>query len=153
VPEFVPALVMATALLVRPEVDIEAAKVVWQAYDQLKKFLLADPACYDEIEGSREMNRTGATRLAIPFGLSIEERGVDEKEFEEDARFIVRIRVSKGGRYVDGIGSSRLSEIPATTKNGKPVPLAQREHFALTRAWTRGAKRALADMLGGTEAE
>jgi len=153
-PGLVPASQMATALLITPEVDIHKAEVVWKAFREFREFILKDPACADDIEGSREMNRTGATRLAIPFGLSIEERSIDEKWFDDgDCRFIVRIRVSKGQRFVDGIGSSRLSEIPEKTKKGGAVPLAQREHFAMTRAWTRGAKRALADILGGSEAE
>ena len=100
------------------------------------------------------MNRTGATRLAVPFGLSIEERGIEEGRVELadeaawDYRFRVRVRVSKGGRFVDGIGSCRLSEI-----SEKAGDLSRREHFALTKAWTRATKRAIADILGGTEAE
>lgn len=167
-PEFVPASEMASALLVTPVVSIEQAKQVWESFKAFKAFILQDEACYDDIEGSREMNRTGATRLAIPFGLSIEERSVDEKTFasdkgKSDTRFIVRVRVSKGQRFVDGVGSARLSEIPEFTrekrlKDGrvipvKEVPLGQREHFAYTRAFTRADKRAIADLLGGTEAE
>ena len=35
----------------------------------------------------------------------------------------------------------------------RPGDLSRREHFALTKAWTRATKRAIADILGGTEAE
>jgi hypothetical protein len=45
-------------------------------------------------------------------------------------------------------GSCRLSEI-----NEKAGNLFRREHYALTKAWTRATKRAIADILGGTEAE
>jgi len=100
------------------------------------------------------MNRTGATRLAVPFGLSIEDRGLEEGSVQDaetgswDYRFRVRVRVLKGARFVDGIGSCRLSEIDA-----KAGDISRREHFAMTKAWTRAAKRAIADILGGTEAD
>jgi hypothetical protein len=165
-PEFISGTAAISPFLVRPEVGIEEAKKVWEAFKEFKTYLLSDKECYDEIEGSKEMNRTGATRLAIPFGLSIEERSIEETQFsgEKDARFIVRVRVSKGARFVDAIGTARLSEIPEKTKEkGRPgeqnyrppkdVTLGQREHFAYTRAWTRAAKRGIADLLGGTEAE
>jgi hypothetical protein len=61
--------------------------------------------------------------------------------------------VGKGGRYVDGVGSASLSEIPERTKKGGEVPVGQRLHFAMTRADSRARKRAIADLLGGTEAE
>lgn len=143
-----------TDLVVSPEIGLDQAKRIWNTFLQFRDTILRDPACYDEIEGSREMNRTGATRLAVPFGLSIEERGIEEGRVEVadeatwDYRFRVRVRVSKGGRFVDGVGSCRLSEI--SEKSGD---LSRREHFALTRAWTRATKRAIADVLGGTEAE
>lgn len=140
-------------LLVLPEVSIEQAKKVWEAYQDFRSFILKDPACYDEIEGSKEMNRTGATRLAVPFGLSIQQDGMDEERLGDDARFVVHVRVGKGDRWVGGIGLCRLSEIAEKTKKGQPVPLGQREHFALARAWTRAVKRGIADILGGTEAD
>ncbi len=155
--------------IVRPVVDLEVAKEIWNRFLEIKRVLLDDPACYDIIEGEREMNRTGATRLATAFGLSVEVVRVDEIDCLDDKRsadhrFIVRIRVSKGARYVDGLASCRLSEIPAMTrpkgKVGDPdyrppkaVPYSQREHFAMTRASTRATKRAIADIVGGTEAE
>ena len=146
--------VVTAALVVRPEIGIGEAKTVWNAFLELRDVILADPACFDEIDGHREMNRTGATRLALPFGLSIEDRGVEEGRVELadsgefDYRYRVRVRVSKGARFVDGIGSCRLSEI-----SEKAGDLSRREHFALTKAWTRAAKRAIADILGGTEAD
>ncbi len=141
-------------LVVSPVIGLEDAKRIWNTFLEFRDTILRDPACYDEIEGVREMNRTGATRLAVPFGLSIENRGIDEGRVELadegtwDYRFRVRVRVSKGGRFVDGIGSCRLSEISEKAGN-----LSRREHFALTKAWTRAAKRAIADILGGNEAE
>jgi hypothetical protein len=146
-------------LVVSAEINLEDAKRVWNQFLELKSFLLEDPACFDVIAGRKEMNRTGATRLALPFGLSMEEREISESRVEDadtheiDYRFIVRVRASKGGRFADGIGSCRLSEIEAVTKKGEPIPISQREHFALTRASTRARKRAIADILGGTEAE
>lgn len=143
-----------TDLVVSPEIGLDQAKRIWNTFLQFRDTILRDPACVDEIEGSREMNRTGATRLAVPFGLSIEERGIEEGRVELadeatwDYRFRVRVRVSKGGRFVDGVGSCRLSEI-----SEKAGDLSRREHFALTKAWTRATKRAIADILGGTEAE
>lgn len=145
---------VTAALVVRPEIGIGEAKTVWNSFLELRDVILSDPACFDEIEGHREMNRTGATRLALPFGLSIEDRGVEEGRVELadsgefDYRYRVRVRVSKGARFVDGIGSYRLSEI-----SEKAGDLSRREHFALTKAWTRAAKRAIADILGGTEAD
>ncbi len=146
--------VTSAALVVRPELDLAAARSLWNAYLTFRDTILSDPACYDEIGDRKEMNRTGATRLAVPFGLSIEDRGLEEGAVQDaetgtwDYRFRVRVRVSKGQRFVDGIGSCRLSEID--TKAGD---LSRREHFALTKAWTRAAKRAIADILGGTEAD
>ena len=145
---------VAAALVVRPEIGTGEAKAVWNAFLELRDVILSDSACFDEIDGHREMNRTGATRLALPFGLSIEDRGVEEGRVELadsaefDYRYRVRVRVSKGARFVDGIGSCRLSEI-----SEKAGDLSRREHFALTKAWTRAAKRAIADILGGTEAD
>jgi hypothetical protein len=148
------AFATTAALVVSPIIGIEQAKRIWNTFLEFRDAILRDPACYDQIEGSREMNRTGATRLAVPFGLSIEERGIEEGRVElaDDAtwdyRFRVRVRVCKGARFVDGIGSCRLSEI-----SEKAGDLSRREHFALTKAWTRATKRAIADILGGTEAE
>ncbi|MGI0053056.1 MAG: hypothetical protein ACRECR_02195, partial [Thermoplasmata archaeon] len=145
---------LAAALVVRPEIGIGEAKTVWNAFLELRDVILSDPACFDEIDGHREMNRTGATRLALPFGLSIEDRGVEEGRVELadsgefDYRYRVRVRVSNGARFVDGIGSCRLSEV-----SQKAGDVSRREHFALTKAWTRAAKRAIADILGGTEAD
>jgi len=142
------------ALVVRPELDLAQSKALWNAYLEFRDVILSDPACFDEISGRKEMNRTGATRLALPFGLSVEEKGVDEGAVQNaedgtwDYRFRVRVRVSKGARFVDGIGSCRLSEI-----DPKAGDLSKREHFALTKAWTRASKRAIADILGGTEAD
>ena len=141
-------------LVVSPVIGLDQAKRIWNTFLEFRDAILRDPACYDEIEGAREMNRTGATRLAVPFGLSIEERGIEEGRVELaaeaawDYRFRVQVRVSKGARFVDGIGSCRLSEI-----SDKAGDLSRREHFALTKAWTRATKRAIADILGGTEAE
>jgi hypothetical protein len=141
-------------LVVSPVIGLEQAKRIWNTFLEFRDTILGDPACYDEIEGVREMNRTGATRLAVPFGLSIEDRGIDEGRVELadegawDYRFRVRVRVSKGGRFVDGVGSCRLSEI-----SEKAGDVSHREHYALTKAWTRATKRAIADILGGTEAE
>lgn len=153
-PEERPESAPAAALIVRPELDLVQAKALWNAYLEFRDVILGDPACFDVIGEKKEMNRTGATRLAVPFGLSIEERGVDEGPVQDagmgewDYRFRVRVRVSKGARFVDGIGSCRLSEIDA-----KAGDTSKREHFALTKAWTRASKRAIADILGGTEAD
>ncbi len=148
------AIASPADLVVSPIVGLDQAKRIWNTFLEFRDTILRDSACYDEIDGSREMNRTGATRLAVPFGLSIEERGIEEGRVELadeatwDYRFRVRVRVSKGSRFVDGIGSCRLSE-----SSEKAGDLSRREHFALTKAWTRAAKRAIADILGGTEAE
>ena len=145
---------LSAVLLVRAETTIEESKSIWNQFLELRDTILSDPACYDDIEGHREMNRTGATRLALPFGLSIEDRGVEEGRVELadsgefDYRYRVRVRVSKGARFVDGIGSCRFSEI-----SEKIEGTSRREHFALTKAWTRATKRAIADILGGTEAD
>lgn len=145
---------VGAVLLVRAEARIEESKTLWNQFLELRDTILSDPACYDEIAGHREMNRTGATRLALPFGLSIEDRGVEEGRVQLadtgdwDYRYRVRVRISKGGRFVDGIGSCRLSGI-----SEKAGDISRREHFALTKAWTRAAKRAIADILGGTEAD
>ncbi len=142
---------VTASLVVRAEVEIEEAKRIWNSFLELRDLILSDPTCYDEIDGHKEMNRTGATRLALPFGLSIAEMGIEEGRVELadsgefDYRYRVRIRVSKGARFVDGIGSCRMSEI-----SEKAGDVSRREHFAMTKAWTRAAKRAIADSLGGT---
>ena len=139
----------AEAYILYPVMRLVEAKKNWNAFLELKNALLDDPACFDLIEGSKEMNRTGATRLATAFGLSMETVRVDEAPMEgSDRRFLVRVRVSKGMRYADGVGTCRISEI-----EGRVGSLSKREHFAVTRAATRAAKRAIADILGGTEAE
>lgn len=148
-----PVAVEHGSSLVAPEIDIETAKRLWNSYLDFRDTILSDPACYDDIDGHREMNRTGATRLALPFGLSIEEISTEEGQVQDgesgsyDYRFKIRVRVSKGARHVDGIGSCRLSEI-----SDKAGDLSRREHFAMTKAWTRATKRAVSDILGGTEA-
>ncbi len=148
-----------TSLVVAPEVDLDVARKLWNAYLEFRDVILSNEACYDIIDGHKEMNRTGASRLALPFGLSIEEREIDEGRVELadsnefDYRFRVRVRVSKGSRFVDGIGSCRLSEIPEAKPPKTPMGISKREHFALTKAWTRATKRAIADILGGTEAD
>lgn len=154
-----PAGVEPALLVVAPEVGIKEAAKLWNTFLEFRDMILSDPACYDVISGRKEMNRTGATRLALPFGLSIEQREIEEGRVELadtgtfDYRYRVRVRVGKGARSVDGIGTCRLSEIAAVTAKGEEVPIGQREHFALTRAWTRATKRAIADILGGTEAD
>jgi hypothetical protein len=151
--------IVAPTSLVAAECGIDRARAIWNDYLRFRELILDDPACYDEIAGHKELNRTGATRLALPFGLSIEERLVEEGRVELadssewDYRFRVRVRVAKGARFVDGIGSCRLSEVPEKTRLGDSIPISQREHFALTKAWTRAMKRAIADILGGTAAE
>ena len=146
-------------LVVAPEVSLEQAKKLWNEYLGFKNVILADPDCADDIAGHREMNRTGATRLATVFGLTVQITEVSEGRVENaetgeyDYRFLLRVRVGKGNRWVDGIASCRLEEIPDRTKKGESVPYSQREHFALTKAQTRAVKRAIADLLGGTEAE
>ena len=146
------AVTSPTDLVVSPVIGLDQAKRIWNTFLEFRDTILRDSACYDEIDGSREMNRTGATRLAVPFGLSIEERGIEEGwvELADEARwdYRFRVRVSKGARFVDGVGSCRLSEI-----SEKAGDLSRREHFALTKAWTRAAKRAIADILGGAVAE
>ena len=148
------AVTNPTDLVVSPVVGLDQAKQIWNTFLEFRDTILRGSSCYDGIDGSREMNRTGATRLAVPFGLSIEERGIEEGRVELadestwDYRFRVRVRVSKGARFVDGVGSCRLSEI-----SEKAGDLSRHEHFALTKAWTRATKRAVADILGGTDAE
>lgn len=142
------ALVPVEAYIVSPVMTVEEAAKGWDIYLRLKGMLLNDPNCYDVIEGSKEMNRTGATRLATAFGLSLDMTNMYEATIDKDRRFIVRVRASRGARYADGVGSCRVSEITMkTASDGK------REHFALGTAYTRAAKRAIADILGGTEAE
>ena len=145
-----------SSLMVRPEVDIQEAKTAWETFKKFRDFILEDPECFDKIGDKKEMNRTGATRLAVPFGLSIEERMVEESMFNKDPeeiRFKVHVRVKKNERFVDGVGSCRVSEIPNKSARGEEIQFSKREHFAYTKAWTRAVKRAIADMLGGTEAE
>lgn len=137
--------------LVQAEVDAEGAKKIWQSALNLIHAVVQDEGAYDTIGDKREINRTGASRLALAFGLSIEERSIDEqipRDDKTDVRYRVRVRVGKGSRFVDGIGSCRLSEIEKSVGD-----VSRREHFALTRAWTRATKRAIADILGGNEAD
>jgi len=145
-------------VLVKSEVDLEGSRQIWIQADVIRDALFQSLACYDEIDGHKELNRTGLMRLALPFGLSIEGKSFDEDNQrdmdsgEYDHRYRFQIRVSKGSRSVDGIGSCRLSEISAKTKKGEDVPIGKREHLAISKAWTRAAKRAISDMLGGNEA-
>ena len=141
--------------VVKPIVDLKQLWDAWNQFIEIKRQLLDDKNCYDEIGGEKQMNRTGATRLATAFGLSIEQVRTDEVDIKDgdgkatDHRFVARVRVSKGARYVDGIGSCRVSEIEA----GPKASYSQREHFAMSKAGTRALKRAIADIVGGTEAE
>lgn len=137
--------------VVRPEIALEEARNMWDEYLRFKSVILADNNCADVIQGVRQLNRTGATRLATVFGISLEILGTHEAEIEHDRRWVFRVRASKGSRYADGVGSCRISEIAA--KMGKGVEVGQLEHFALATASTRAMKRAIADLLGGTEAD
>lgn len=141
------------AFVIGPVMKEQAAFELWDSFIKFKRAILSDPNCFDTIDGGPEMNRTGATRLATAFGLSLETLRVDEVDMGSgDRRFVVRVRASRGARYADGVGSCRMSEI--TSRDGKLLePASKREHFALTRADTRARKRAIADILGGTEAE
>lgn len=147
-----PVELVPTEMIVAPELDLSQACQLWTKYLDLRDVILDDQTCYDLIGGKREMNRTGATRLATVFGLSIEQLSIEEGRIQDDEgnwgyRYRVIVRVSKGKRHVDGIGSCRISEISEETGD-----FSKREHFALTRASTRATKRAIADILGGTEA-
>lgn len=161
--------VAASDLLVRPELSIEQAKKLWDSYKEFREYILKDVECFDIMPGGKkDMNRTGATRLALPFGLSIEETRSEEthalslppeiseadgKHFPQgDIRYKKVVVVSKGKRRVQNEGSCRLSEIELRTKKGEIVSLSRREHDASSRAWTRAVKRGIADILGGTEA-
>ena len=123
-------LAASADLVVRPTLSIDQAKELWNSYLDFKSVILADPDCADDIGGKREMNRTGATRLATAFGLSIEMAEIQEGRVQladtgdYDYRFLVRVRVGKGRRWVDGIASCRLSEIPERTKKGEEVPIS-----------------------------
>ena len=108
----------ASDLLVQPEVGIEQAKKLWDTYKAFREYILKDDACADVMPGGgREMNRTGATRLAMPFGLSVQQirseetAGLalpstipedDRKYFppEGDVRYKKLVDVSKGRRHV-----------------------------------------------------
>jgi hypothetical protein len=146
-------------LVVRPIVSLDAARELWNTFLQYRDVILSDPACYDEIAGKREMNRTGAHRLSLAFGLSVELIRVEEGPVHDpdgegmDYRFRTVVRVSKGRRFADGIATCRVSEIADKTKKGDPVPYSQREHFASSKSFTRAAKRGISDLLGGTEAD
>ena len=48
---------IAASLVVRPELSIEEAAKVWNAFLELRDTILSDPACYDEIDGKKDMNR------------------------------------------------------------------------------------------------
>lgn len=158
-------VVPAEALRIEIISDPKSLWKQWDDFASLKNAILQDPACFDVIEGTKEMNRTGATRLGTAFGLTLEIVNVVQQPLEEgDVRFQVRARAGRGSRYADGVGTARLSEIPKiVAERGKPgdpnyrpardVPIGQREHFALARAETRGKKRAISDLLGGTEAD
>lgn len=82
-------------MVVSPVIGLEQAKRIWNTFLEFRDAVLRDPACYDQIDGAREMNRTGATRLAVPFGLSIEERGIEEGRVElaDDPTWDYRFRV------------------------------------------------------------
>lgn len=70
--------VVAQDLVVASEIPLDKAIELWTAADKIRLSILSNPACYDEIDGKKELNRTGLTRLAVPFGLSIEARSFDE---------------------------------------------------------------------------
>lgn len=141
------------SLVVAPVIGLEEAKRNWNLILEFRDTILGDPECFDTIDGKKEMNRTGATRLALAFGLTLEAAEIEEGRVEAvdsgewDYRYRARVRVSKAGRFADGIGSCRISEIDGE------MALSKREHFALTRASTRAMKRAVADILGGTGAD
>ena len=63
-------------LVVSPVIGLDQAKRSGNTCLLFRDAILRDPACCDEIDGTREMNRTGASRLAVPLGLSMVYRGI-----------------------------------------------------------------------------
>ena len=54
------AVASPTDLVVSPVIGLEQAKRIWNTFLEFHDTILRDPACYDKIEGSRELNRPGA---------------------------------------------------------------------------------------------
>ncbi len=149
VPSFERADRVAASLLVRPEVPIDQMVRVYNAYREFHRYVMSDPDCYDVIDGAKAMNRNGAVRLGVAFGLDIEILSSDSRDVgNDDALFVVRARAGKGARHVDAVGTSRLSEVSTKVKE-----LGAREHQARARAETRAVKRAIYGLLGGSFGE
>lgn len=127
-----------------PEMDIVEAKRLWDKFQEFKTAII-EAGDFDKIGDKKDLNRSGWMKLAAAFAVSVEQLEEQHDVVEGDPYWQFRVRASKGMRFADGVGIASLSET-----NDKDV-LGKRMHNAMTKAYTRAAKRAIADLLGGAE--
>src|SRR5438552_5173217 len=129
---------------VSPVMDIAAAKKLWDQFQEFKSAII-EAGDFDKIGDKKDLNRSGWMKLAAAFAVSVEQLEEMHDIVDGEPYWQFRVRASKGARYADGVGIASLSETNTTD------PLGKRMHNAITKAYTRAAKRAIADLLGGAE--
>lgn len=143
-PRPAPSAALAVPTDIEPVMDIEAAKKLWDQFQSFKTAII-EAGDYDTIGEKKDLNRSGWMKLAAAFAVSVEKLEESHDVVDGDPYWQFRVRASRGVRYADGVGIASLSET-----NDKDV-LGKRMHNAITKAYTRAAKRAIADLLGGAD--
>lgn len=127
-------------------VDLEGAKKLWKQFQQFKSAIIEE-GDFDKIGDKKDLNRTGWHKLGAAFGISVTKLEELRDTADGVPFFQFTVRASKGPRHEDGVGSAGLDETSEKETMGK------RMHLAMTKAYTRAAKRAISDLLGGADVE
>jgi hypothetical protein len=134
-----------TDVSLMPLVNIEAAVAAWDAYQDLCKRVLDEKTDYANIKGKLAKKRSGFSKLARFYGVSIsvlkefEWHGADDWGW--DWTLVATI---PGGRSTTGDGSCTFSEM-------KGGGIAATRHNIRAKAYTRAFNRSVANVLGTGE--
>jgi hypothetical protein len=125
--------------LIGPDMALRA----WQTYQELCKKLL-DEADYANIKGKMAKKRSGFTKLARFYGVSVVPDSLEMWHEGDDWGFDVVMEASVGERRVTGDGSCSFAEM-------KGGGIAATRHNIRAKASTRAFNRAVANILGTGE--
>jgi hypothetical protein len=128
-----------------PLVNVQSAVAAWNAYQDLCKQVLDEKTDYANIKGKLAKKRSGFSKLARFYGVSVNVL----KEFEwhggDDWGWDwTLIATLPGGRSTTGDGSCTFSEM-------KGGGIAATRHNIRAKAYTRAFNRAVANVLGTGE--
>lgn len=125
------------------ELSLAEAKDLWDKFQAFKMAVIAR-GDYDEINGKKDLNRSGWSKIGTALGISVQILDREVTGTREALRISFWVRASKGSRYVDNVGSAESSDVQGGTGSF---------HMVETKAYTRAMKRAIADLVGGAETE